>query len=194
MEIKQIAALLDGRQYTDEITPDIMNGIEGTGIVIVFGASDDLMEFRGAINDGLGCYDGGKAYLDGDGLIESKCDEGNDCPYFKDKLKSAIIIEAVWDGEEPYSWTYRTDIPHSTFNIHEDDELYCRGIIFHLDDVMKPREEICRCGWCGFPCLEDGSHVPGIDDPDQASAYLEKNKDADVNQVNGVCCPNGDES
>ena len=134
MNQKEVAALLNGRQYRDEITPEIMFSIKETDIVIVFGASDDLMEFRGAANDEIGCYDGGNAYLDSGGLIENKCCE-DDCHYFKEKKKAAIVIEALWDSEDPYSWTYKTEIPHTTFNIHEDDELYCRGIVFNLSDV-----------------------------------------------------------
>jgi hypothetical protein len=38
-------------------------------------------------------------------------------------------IDAVWcEGE--YSWTYKTNIPHATFDIWEDGEKYCKGIVF----------------------------------------------------------------
>ena len=33
------------------------------------------------------------------------------------------------------SWSYLTDIPHKTFDIMEDGEIYCRGIVFSLDDL-----------------------------------------------------------
>jgi hypothetical protein len=48
--------------------------------------------------------------------------------------KTARKIEAVW-AEDGYSWTYRTDIPHATFEITEDGEPYCRGIVFALADL-----------------------------------------------------------
>ena len=38
------------------------------GLVIVYGASDDLMEFDGAIYDEGGCFDGGRVYFDRDGV------------------------------------------------------------------------------------------------------------------------------
>lgn len=136
MTQKAIAELLNDRQYTEEISAEIKEALANTDIVVVFGASDDLMEFRGAIYDEVDCYDGGKAYLDSDGLLENKCDE-DDCPYFQEKKNSAVVIEALWCLEEPYSWTYKTDIPHTTFNIHKDDELYCRGIVFNLSDVKQ---------------------------------------------------------
>ena len=48
------------------------------------------------------------------------------------------IIEACWceivNGER-FSWSYKTDIPHSTFVIWEDYEPYCLGIVFSVDDL-----------------------------------------------------------
>ena len=33
------------------------------------------------------------------------------------------------------AWTYMTDIPHATFDVMDDGELYCRGIVFALADL-----------------------------------------------------------
>ena len=46
-----------------------------------------------------------------------------------------------------------------------------------------------RCGWCGWPCYEDGSCIE-IDN-DAAEKYLKDNKGAEEVLVNGACCPNG---
>jgi len=110
------------------------------GMVIVHGASDDLMEFEGAINDELDAYDGATAYLDADGIygVPSGCNAENEepkCQHHKDCLVKCKTIEAVWD-ENGIPWTYKTDIPHATFDIMEDGEVYCRGIVFHLSELM----------------------------------------------------------
>lgn len=56
--------------------------------------------------------------------------------YYKDTLKGCRVIEAVWCPDEPdCSWAYKTDIPHVTFDVVEDGELYCRGIVFRLADA-----------------------------------------------------------
>ncbi len=52
---------------------------------------------------------------------------------------------------------------------------------------------IYRCGWCGLPVNKDGSLIDGINDNIDADKYLEKNRDAIVHNVNGVCCRGGDE-
>lgn len=104
-------------------------------IVIVYGASDDLMEFEGAIYDEVGCFDGGIAYLDENGLIQNECED--DCPYFKEKLKNAKNkIRAVWCGKNRnHTWSYDTDIPHETFEVSDDGEKYCLGIVFYKSSL-----------------------------------------------------------
>ena len=32
-------------------------------------------------------------------------------------------------------WSYETDIPHETFNIYEDGEVWCVGIVFSVEDL-----------------------------------------------------------
>ncbi|HET8685200.1 MAG TPA: hypothetical protein VFM18_00895 [Methanosarcina sp.] len=74
MNSKELAALLNGRQYRAEITKDEECQATQNNLVVVFGASDDLMEFRGAIDDELGAWEGTTAYLTKDGLLQNDCD------------------------------------------------------------------------------------------------------------------------
>jgi len=134
---EQFAKMIDGREYGDEIHRDEGQMANASKLVVVFGYSDDNMEFRGAIYDEVSCYDGGTAFVDSSGLITNKCD-CDDCPYHDRETKNAHKIIAVWNSEG-YSWIYQTDIPHATFNIMDDGERFCRGIVFSLLDVMtKP--------------------------------------------------------
>lgn len=117
MNIKEVAEILNNNQYREELEGINEIELEKAGIVVVFGASDDLMEFRGAIHDEAGCWDGGTVKLE----------------YFdKSATKS---IEALWCKEDEYSFTYKTDIPHESFEILEDDLKYCRGIVFYKKDI-----------------------------------------------------------
>lgn len=130
----EAAAKLDGNQYREEGSREFFKELKEAGLVAVFGASDDLMEFRGAIYDEIGAYNGGTAYLTNEGLLQSKCEEGEDCPYFKQLLGKASTITAIWD-RDGFSFQYETEIPHSTFVIMEDDDTYCKGIVFALADA-----------------------------------------------------------
>jgi hypothetical protein len=129
-----IAAAISGNEYGKEVSKEVESEAKAAGVVLVFGSSDDLMEFRGAIHDEIDCYDGGTAYLTDAGLLANDCDDDH-CPHFE-RLKSASrTIEAVWDGDEGYAWTYLTDIPHATFEILDEGTTYCRGIAFLLADA-----------------------------------------------------------
>lgn len=131
--IKTIADALDGMEYGDNIDPIVLKNAKIFGAVIVFGASDNLVEFRGAIYDETECYGTGMIYFNRLGELQSECDNDN-CPYFAKTKSTASKIKAIWDSEG-YSWVYETDIPHETFEILEDGEKYCRGIVFSDDDV-----------------------------------------------------------
>ena len=129
MNIHEAAAQLDGNQYGEEGSRELFAAMKDAGLVAVFGGSDDLMEFRGAIHDETGS----RAYITKDGLLENQC--GNErCPYYAKAKASAAAIEALWNVGG-FSWRYRTQIPHETFIIKEDEDNYCEGIVFALANV-----------------------------------------------------------
>lgn len=140
MNAKELAALLNGRQYREEITPEEVSQARADGLVVVYGASDDLMEFDGAISDEIGAYEGCIVYVDAKGPIPlwsnlDHHDKDEMREYFQREGKGRKI-EAVWDSEG-YSWTYCTDIPHEAFEILEGEDKYCRGIVFALSDLSS---------------------------------------------------------
>lgn len=116
MTKEELAAVLNGRQYREVPNLKDVQLAKENNLLIVYGASDDLCEFSGAIYDEFDCYDGG----------EIECED----------LPSTI--EAIWgekDGEP--SWSYKTDMPHAEFNIYDDNELYCVGMVIDLNEVNK---------------------------------------------------------
>ncbi|MNC73376.1 hypothetical protein D3C75_1245610 [compost metagenome] len=104
--------------------------------MIVFGASDDLMEFEGAIRDEFGCYNGGTALVDAEGLLPDRenIEDDDELKAFFKREPLAKKIKAVWD-KDGFSWIYETDIPHSTFDVLEGEDSYCRGTVFALADL-----------------------------------------------------------
>lgn len=138
MDINEAAAALNGNEYGEEGSKELFAKMKDAGLVAVFGASDDLMEFRGAIYEEFGCYGGGgPAYITPKGLFDHG-DEGPCCEHFEAARAKCATITPIWDGSG-YSWTYETSITHATFEIVETDgeipEKYCRGIVFALSDV-----------------------------------------------------------
>lgn len=133
MNIKEFAQQFNGREYYYPMfTEKEIQTAKDNGWVIVTGASDDLMEFEGALRDEGGCFGGGKVWFSKESVYN-----GED-----DKAGFPNCIEAIWYGEDSrdwdgntITWTYKTDIPHETFMVYEDGEPYCRGIVFSVNDL-----------------------------------------------------------
>ena len=138
----EIAGRLNGSEYPCRFSQELKQLAKDSGFVIVYGASDDLMEFDGAIYDEFGCYEGDTALVDAKGLLrdwDSVKDDGDQAEIgeWLERKKTAKTIEALWCQEEPAgaSWAYKTDIQHATFDVMEDGEIYCRGIVFSISDL-----------------------------------------------------------
>lgn len=129
MTTKEIAKMLDGTISYPFMYKEVLELAKENGIVVCYGCSDDLIELEGAIRDEAGCFDGGTVCINKSGFVE----EGSE-------LKNPIKI--FWcgkcgDEEREYTatWEYETDIPHETFRMYDENELYCLGMVFYLEDV-----------------------------------------------------------
>lgn len=129
MTREEWARLLDGREYRKEMSTAEVKQAQTDRMLVVFGASDDLMEFRGILNDEDGVYDNvsrivspstnGRWYLN------------------RESSQSGVPIKAEWCPPDfKGSWRISTPISHSTFSIMEDGELYCVGIVIAESDMF----------------------------------------------------------
>lgn len=137
MTAKELAEMLSGREVGEELTWGEEQDVKAVGLVVVYGYSDDNVEFCGAINDEVGAYGEFTIPLTKDGIFKlpmDDCDECS-CPYLKSALADARSIKAVWHDEGGPCWTFETDIPHETFTITEDGKPWCIGIIFDVESL-----------------------------------------------------------
>lgn len=134
MTKEQLAKILDGREYPLTLTKEEKQAAKSAGLVVVFGGSDDLIEFDGAIYDELGASNGTIVRIHRLGILAPHDD--CECEYCGYPLieKQCAAIKALWD-KEGYSWTYETDIPHATFEVVEGDDKYCRGMVIDVQDL-----------------------------------------------------------
>lgn len=191
MTATELAAKLNGIAYPvhRHLTKERIEQAKAAGLVIVYGVGDDLMEFAGAIYDDFSCYNGGTAYVDAKGLLPERenIDHGDEdalADYFA-RQPSAKPIKAAWNGknDEP-AWSYQTDIPHATFDVLDDGEPYCRGIVFALADLQeKPNA-----------CADDFAKLFRADDTGQVLVVLDEGDEGPEIQISfkpkglGVCC------
>lgn len=142
MTKEQLAIKLNGREYGDEITHSEEKLARDSDLIVIFGASDDLVELRGFINDEMGAYDGTTLLLDPKGVILPEIDHDEREvleKYFvldavKYRQEHAIKIEANW-GDNGYSWFIDTKAPHAVFDIMEEEDKFCRGIVIDLKEL-----------------------------------------------------------
>jgi len=150
MNAKDFAMMITGREYRDELTTEDENIAKESNLIVIFGASDDLLEFRGSFGDEVGAYDGIDNVLfnknsllrkpDQEDLLEENFDEEDFeiqfAKYLEDK-KSAKSVNAVWcpkdENDKIYTfWEIITKSEHEKFDIVEDGELYCKGIVIQM--------------------------------------------------------------
>ncbi len=135
MNKEELAQLLNGREYGEEITKEECKVAWKSGLLVIFGASDDLVEFRGHFNDETDCYGGGVIWINNDGVLSVPEEDLEVLErYNVNVYESAKKFAALWDSDG-YSWTFKIDIDHATFDIMDDGEKYCRGIIINVSDL-----------------------------------------------------------
>lgn len=138
MTKEQLAAQLNGREIGNELEPFEEKSAKDNDLVVVFGYSDDNTEFRGAFYEEIGSYGGAEIEFTRAGIFRDE-DDNEVLEKYSAKVPFNKI-EAVWcpkdeQGNVFASWAYKTEIPHSTFDIMEDGELFCRGIVFSVNDL-----------------------------------------------------------
>lgn len=113
MTKEELASKLNGREYGEEITPEEEAEAKASGLVVIFSASDDLMEFRGAIDNEV-------SVVGNHGFVCLTSTTG--------MLQKVIALQDCYG----YAWSYKTELSHATFDIMNDGARYCRGIVIEL--------------------------------------------------------------
>jgi hypothetical protein len=136
MTKEELAARLNGRAYGAEISLAECGLAKESGLVVVFGYSDDNAEFRGVFDDEITAWEGIVIHVTRTGLLQRHDD--CECPYcgFEAQKAKAAEVIAVW-GRGGYAWIYQTKVPHATFDILETGEKFCRGIVLSINDLPE---------------------------------------------------------
>ncbi len=157
--IEDLAKLLDGNEYRDELDNmaniNVIDLCKEKGWIVVYGASDDLLEIDGAISDELGAWEGcvAKFYKKGEFYPEYEEEDiyhkASEDSFFaiddkelnriKFAKEDALIIESVWSPSgKDVSWEINcTGAPHVSFNVMEDDEVYCEALVIDISKFIS---------------------------------------------------------
>lgn len=133
MDIKEFAQKLNGRKtkknYPTFSEEEIWTAKEN-GWVIVAVYHCGFTEFDGALNDDIDSYCIDKIFFSKERIFTG--DDEN--PAFPN------CITVHWSEEQNKNGkiiplALKIDIPHETFMVYEDGELYCQGIVFSASDL-----------------------------------------------------------
>lgn len=129
MNKEQLAEQLNGNEYGSEHTKEQALLAKKNGLVIVYGQSDDLIEFEGAVYDEVGMYEGGEITINS-GVAPEFTEDG-------DITDSLNLIRADWAPDETLSWRLTANFPFAKFVVNEDGEPYCEGFVFDIKDLNR---------------------------------------------------------
>ena len=170
MTVQEWAAMLDGRDFRDDTVeiggskypPSNDEEIRAAqdGVVIVYGYSDDLIEFRGAIHDeesgarpvGVKRYTDAPYYR----VVRQDCTccdgecQGNPCEEcgcvndWATESVGAKLITAV-QGKDMIEWQFETSMRHSKFRLIDSRDTgsgwtFCVGIVFSVEELDNDTE------------------------------------------------------
>lgn len=128
----EFASRLNGRKMGEEITHEEEREAKALGLFVVFGYSDDLAEFRGAIHDEVVAISDVPILIHKNGIMERHEDCGCEHCGYMEKANGCYTIWTKYSFGD-YSWQYETSIPHATFEIFENGEKFCLGLVIHVD-------------------------------------------------------------
>jgi hypothetical protein len=134
------AKTLHGREYGAEISRTEVAQAKADGVLIIFGYSDDNIEFRGIVDEEVGAWYHTKIRLDKSGEPLPQGFDDDKEVLDKYGLLPAVearypnVIDAEWDSHG-YSWWITSSLPQHEFDILEDGEKFCRGIVINREDL-----------------------------------------------------------
>ena len=141
MTKEDLAAKLNNREYLSEISDEEATLAEQNGLVVVFGYSDDNVEFRGAISDEVGCYGEKEIQFSKHGIIPDWSDDEKKTKEEATEYFSKLIGGNQWIlasfGRK--GWMFNCGFSHAKFNIQENGEHYGQGMVFNLAEVLAAK-------------------------------------------------------
>jgi hypothetical protein len=140
--IKDVALMLDGREYGSEVSPREETEFKNAGIVVVYGYSDDCVEFEGAVNTEIGIWNTGNIPLLNGVPFDVPCAteefETHCCPLLKEVAKRLKYIKSKFGVN---GWEFDADFPCEKFTVVEEGDAYGVGLIYALADLVEVQDE-----------------------------------------------------
>lgn len=139
--LEEVAAKLDYVQYGNEDACIDDAELKEKGIVVAYGAGDDIFVLRGAIDDEWSAYGGGEwMWFRGTLVSEDDMQDINasieSCGSRPFSFIDGISLEFAPSEIPDLTWLVSASVPiKASFRIMEDEEAFCIGEVFYLDHL-----------------------------------------------------------
>lgn len=135
--LDDLVQLIGDLEYGDNIPETALNLAHQIGAAIIYGYSDDCILVEGMVADEAVAHGGGTFYVYSQGFLPLNSDLTlgeevttlNECRKLVRRFGKSVKVEVIME-QDGYYWQYKTDWPHKTFEIKEDGEPWCKGIVF----------------------------------------------------------------
>lgn len=132
---EEFAAMISGRQISQLLNASEIRAAKSAGLFIIYGDSDDVISVRGLQNND---FDVDDHWVSGNGIVditEEQAETLKEFGFYDQFLEGAVRLECYFDepGQE-FSWEFKVDMQHSTFEIYEGEERFCLGIVLDSKD------------------------------------------------------------
>ena len=117
---EKLAEILHGRNYLEETTRPIEIIAKENNLVICFGGRLDIIKFKGSVEELF--------EINEDIYFDKKLANFG----FENEYPNHIKITCY---ENDCFWNYKANFPVATFDIFEGRDLYCKGLVFSLEDL-----------------------------------------------------------
>ena len=146
--LKEFAAMLHGRDCQPNLTPDELLLAKQRGFVVVYGDSDDRVEFEGAIREE---GDANPLVKDSPAAVLVLSEDGklldDESDLYADYIKeNRNVINVFYCSKDGINWVFETEIPHETFLTYDGgydeeysdlDDGFARCIVFEMSALKR---------------------------------------------------------
>ena len=144
--LKEFAEMLHGRDCQPHLTQDELELAKQKGFIVVYGDSDDRVEFDGAIHQEA---HSNPLAQDCPAVVLALSDEGrlldDDSDLYIEYLeKKRNIINVFYCSKENLNWMFDSDIPHETFLTYDGgyyeeyfDDGFARCMVFEISALKE---------------------------------------------------------